>query len=96
MKVIIGKIPINVLLSLNLLTTYINYAVPVYPAIPTSGIITSLGDVSMRSDFARNGFNLEGEGVKIGVISDSYNTLLGNPANDDVLKGRFTRDWNQS
>ena len=45
MKVIIGKIPINVLLSLNLLTTYINYAVPVYPAIPTSGIVTSLGDV---------------------------------------------------
>ena len=41
----------------------------------------------MRSDFARNGFNLQGEGVKIGVISDSYNTLLGNPANDDVLKG---------
>ena len=34
-------------LSLNLLTTYINYAVPVYPAIPTSGIVTSLGDVAL-------------------------------------------------
>ena len=87
MITITGKIPILKLLSLNSLTTYINFVRPVYLAIPTSGIVTSLGDVAMRSDFARHGFNLQGEGVKIGVISDSYNTITGNPAQDDVLKG---------
>ena len=85
--IITGKIPIANLISLNSLGTYINYVRPVFPAIPTSGIVTSLGDLSMHSDFARSGFSLQGEGVKVGVISDSYNTLIGNPAQDDVQKG---------
>jgi hypothetical protein len=87
MLIITGKIPISDLMSLNNLSLYINFVRPVFPAIPTSGIVTSMGDVSMRSDFARNGFNLTGEGVKIGVISDSYNSISGNPAQDDILKG---------
>ena len=87
MVIITGKIPIANLLSLNSLSTYITFVRPVYPPIPTSGIVTTLGDVAMRSDFARSGFNLTGEGIKIGVISDSYNTKTGNPAQDDVLKG---------
>jgi len=85
--IIVGKIPILNLFSLNSLTTYLSAVRPVYPSIPTSGIVTSLGDVSMHSDFVRNGFKLQGEGVKVGVISDSYNTQIGNPAADDVLKG---------
>ena len=66
---------------------YINYARPEYTPQSNSGIVTSQGDISMRSDIARNAFNLGGAGVKIGVLSDSYNTKIGNPANDDILKG---------
>ena len=28
-----------------------------------------------------------GEGVKVGVLSDSYNTILGNPAATDISNG---------
>ena len=54
---------------------------------PSSGIVTSQGDVAMRADLARLAFGVGGEGVKVGVLSDSYNTKPGNPANDDVVKG---------
>jgi len=83
---ITGKIPILNLLLLNNLGTFINFVRPVYPPITSAGIVTSLGDIAMRSDFARSGFKLKGEGVKVGVISDSFNSITGNPAQDDVLK----------
>ena len=53
---ITGKIPVLNLLSLNSLVNYINFARPVYPPIVSAGIVTSLGDIAMRSDFARSGF----------------------------------------
>jgi hypothetical protein len=53
----------------------------------TRGLVTTQGDISMRSYIARDAFNLSGAGAKLGVLSDSYNKLFGNPANDDVLKG---------
>jgi len=37
---------------------------------------------------------MKGEGVKIGVISDSYNTKIGNPAQDDVLEGDLSGPGN--
>lgn len=38
----------------------------------------------MRSDFVRTGYGLEGDGIKIGVLSDSYNKIAGDPAAIDV------------
>jgi len=85
-NIISGLLPIVNLLSLNDLPTLINYVRPVYSALGNAGIVTSQGDTAMRSYLARNGFNLTGNGIKIGVLSDSYNTRIGNPAGDDVLR----------
>ena len=38
----------------------------------------------MKSNSARSTFHVDGQGVKVGVILDSYNTLAGNPAATDV------------
>ncbi len=48
-----------------------------------AGIANSEGDHSHRADDARNRFGYAGQGIKIGVLSDSYNALGGAPA--DVL-----------
>lgn len=74
---------LNVTTGINL----INHVRPVFRPIPTAGVAYSLGDIAQRSDIARNGFNVGGEGVKVGVISNSYNKIPGNPANLDVLNG---------
>src|SRR5205085_8580398 len=45
------------------------------------------GDIAQRSDFVRNGYNVNGENVTVGVLSDSYNNQgLANAdvANDDL------------
>jgi len=71
--VITGWFPIINLLLLNDLPQYINFVRPVYPQIMTnSGLAINFGDYAMRSDFARNGFHVQGEGIKIGVLSNSY------------------------
>ncbi len=49
------------------------------------GSVTSEGDVTHRADMVRSEFNVDGTGVKIGVISDSYNAKGG--AQADVLSG---------
>lgn len=85
--IISGKYPIVNLLKLDSLPTLIDYVRPLYPAISNSGVAYTRGDISMGSDIARKAFNVAGDGVKIGVMSDSYNTILGNPAQTDILNG---------
>jgi hypothetical protein len=41
------------------------------------GLTTSQGDRSQRSDVARQRFNVNGRGVRVGVMSDSYNCSEG-------------------
>ena len=41
----------------------------------------------MLSDIAKKAWKVSGKGVKIGVMSDSYNTKFGNPALRDVING---------
>jgi hypothetical protein len=84
---ITGLFPIVNLLMLNSLHTLIKEVMPVYTALGNVGIVTSQGDTAMRSYLARNGFDVSGQGIKVGVISDSYNTITGDPAHDDVLRG---------
>lgn len=70
------------------------------------GKVTSQGDRVMRAQVARRNFHLDGRGIKIGVISDSFNAL--GEAKSDVLNGdlpgrgnplgyrqqvRVLRDW---
>ena len=43
----------------------------------SAGTVTSQGDRSLRSDRARAESGVNGRGVRVGVLSDSYNCLLG-------------------
>lgn len=85
---ITGAYPILNLLMINDLSSLVNFARPVYPGAPQGGIVTTQGDTAMLSFIARNGFGVSGQGIKIGVLSDSYSTKFnGNAAADDILRG---------
>ena len=53
--------------------------------VTNTGSVTSQGDKAQRSDIARTTFSVNGAGVTIGVLSDSYNNLGG--AASDVASG---------
>ena len=69
------------------LAGYINSCRPVYPPITSTGLTNTGGDTSVGSYVVRNAFHLTGEGIKVGIISDGYNTIPGNPAETDVVNG---------
>ncbi len=53
--------------------------------IRNAGSINSQGDISLRSASARSTYGIDGSGVTVGVISDSFDTLGGAAA--DVVSG---------
>ncbi len=55
------------------------------PPIRNAGSITSEGDVALRADLARSTYGVDGSGVTVGVLSDSFDTLGG--ASTDVGTG---------
>ncbi|MEO6490539.1 MAG: MBG domain-containing protein [Ferruginibacter sp.] len=85
--IITGKYPIANLRRLDSLPTLINHCRPVYPALSNSGVAQTKGDSAMRTNYVRNGFKVQGTGIKVGVLSDSYNTQPGDPAANDVTNG---------
>jgi hypothetical protein len=75
--------PISSLLDLNNFSQEINFVRVLSPNVNNAGIVTSQGDGAQRSDLVRDAFRIErdgevapvdGAGIKIGVLSDSYNT----------------------
>jgi hypothetical protein len=54
-------------------------------AMTTVGDVTSQGDVAMYADDARANYGVNGSGIVVGVLSDTYNCLGG--ADDDVASG---------
>ncbi len=54
----------------------VSFVRPVYTPILKSGIVTSQGDQVMQSDNARNAFEVDGSGVKVCVMSDSYDAKM--------------------
>ncbi len=50
-----------------------------------AGAITSQGDIALRTSVARSVFSVDGSGVTVGVVSDSYDTLGGAAA--DIVSG---------
>ncbi len=77
--------PIDNLPDLNLRDDIIRFVRPVYQGITNSGVVTSLGDAAQQSDNARSAFGVDGAGIKIGVMSDSYN--LKGFADTDIRNG---------
>ncbi len=71
-----GYLPIDKLDDLKDVSV-LRFARPTYKPIHNVGSVTSQADTAMRSYIARTKYNVDGAGVKIGVLSDSYNTLGG-------------------
>jgi len=46
-------------------------------AMRRAGLTNTQGDRAQRSDLARRSFNVDGRGVRVGVLSDSYNCSTG-------------------
>ena len=63
---------------------------PSLAPLSNAGSVTSEGDMAQNSDDARNMFMVDGSGIKVGVLSDSYdckNERLPTTASDDVTSG---------
>lgn len=79
-----GYFPINQINSLKT-NPLVKFAYPLYPPINNAGQVTTQGDITMRSNNVRDRFGVDGTGVKVGVMSDSYNAKL--VAQNDVDQG---------
>ena len=74
-----GYLPIDKLDELKNVSS-LKFVRPSYQPIHSVGAVTSQGDTSLRSYVARTTYSVDGTGVKVGVLSDSYNNLGGAPA----------------
>ena len=59
-----------------------------------TGKVTTQGDKVIKANIARQLFGLDGEGIKIGIISDSFNSLSG--LSEDVKNGELPGKANPS
>jgi subtilisin family serine protease len=57
-----------------------------------SGKITTEGDKALKADTTRELFNVDGTGIKVGIISTSFNA--GNKLSDDVNNGELPGENN--
>lgn len=53
--------------------------------VPSAGLANNQGDHAMVADTARSTYGVDGSGVKIGILSDSFNHLNG--MNADIASG---------
>src|SRR6185295_14261531 len=82
-RIVSARLPIPAISVLDTLVT-LRFAQPAYSAT-NAGLVTSQGDRAMRADIARAGLGLTGAGVKVGVLSDSFDCHSG--AASDVANG---------
>jgi subtilisin family serine protease len=82
-RVISGQLPISAIPALEAIAS-LRFARPA-AAARRVGLVTSQGDQAMRADIARTTFGVSGAGVKVGVLSDSFNCQGG--AAGDVMSG---------
>lgn len=86
-----GTIPITQLDELAGLNS-LRFARPSYAPVTAVGLTTSQADTAMRVDEARAGFGVDGSGITVGVLSDSFDTF-GVFAADDVASGDLPADF---
>ncbi len=71
-----GYLPIDKLDELKNVSS-LKFVRPSYQPIHSVGAVTSQGDTSLRSYVARTTYGVDGTGIKVGILSDSYNNLGG-------------------
>jgi Ca2+-binding RTX toxin-like protein len=59
-------------------------------AFSNAGAVTNQADSALQADVARDAFNVDGTGLSIGVLSDSFNALDGYAA--DIASGDLPAD----
>lgn len=94
-RIVSGRFPINNINRLEDLES-LNFVRPAL-AMTNAGSVTSQGDQSMRSDIARSVFSVDGSGVTVGALSDTFDNYLGTPlttADDDVASGDLPK-WDR-
>ncbi|MDH3978094.1 MAG: PKD domain-containing protein [Gammaproteobacteria bacterium] len=79
-----GQLPLTEIDKAAALTSLRSISASLEP-IRHAGSITSQGDVALAVDTARNNYGLSGNGITVGVLSDSYDILGG--ASDDITSG---------
>ena len=90
-----GVIPISALADLAALSS-VGFARAVYQPIVSAGSVLSQGDAALKSDVARATFGVDGSGLTIGVLSDSFNRVPYAGGFDGVARDISTGDLPQS
>jgi hypothetical protein len=78
-----GRVSIMALIQMARLKS-LKFARPAY-STTNAGLTTSQGDTAVRSDIGRSLFNVDGTGITVGTLSDSFNCL--GQAAADVTNG---------
>ncbi|TPG65926.1 T9SS type A sorting domain-containing protein [Hymenobacter nivis] len=84
-----GLFPVDKLATLESIPS-LQLVRPVYKPSLNVGRTTSQGDRALRADAARSKYGLTGKGVKVGILSDSYDNLGGaaaGVASNDLPRG---------
>jgi hypothetical protein len=86
-RLVSGRLPISALSKVAELPS-LHSAEPAY-MVAASGSVTSQGDEAMNADDARSGGGPDGGGVKVGVLSDTYDQAenAATTAQDDINSG---------
>ena len=74
-RVVSASLPISAISSLEGLGS-LRYA-RASLALSNAGSVTTQGDAAMRAQLARPGYSVDGTGVRVGVLSDSFNAKGG-------------------
>lgn len=85
-KKVNGYLPVKAISDLETIKNLVHVE-PVYKPAMNAGPAYTNGDIALRSNVARTKWGLDGRGIKIGVLSDSYNSLGG--AQEGVLSGEL-------
>jgi hypothetical protein len=86
--VVSGELPVLALPDLAALSS-LGFALPAFVDTDV-GVAANQADVAMGTDRVRSTFGINGSGVKVGVMSDSYNCLggaAGDVASGDIPQG---------
>ncbi|GAB3643977.1 hypothetical protein GCM10027423_46140 [Spirosoma arcticum] len=75
-RMIFGYLPIDKIGELKNVSS-LSFARSHQKPVTNTGSVTSQGDAALKADVARTTYSVTGAGVKVGVLSDSYNRLGG-------------------
>src|SRR5262245_19909179 len=92
-RVVSARLPITAIPALDGVAS-LRFAWPAY-STARAGLVTSQGDQAMRADIARTTFGIDGAGVTVGALSDSFNCLggaAGDVANGDLSPVNVVQD----